>query len=79
MSDTAEQTIDVWAPIVGQEESVSRLRAAVDSPTHAYMLVGPAGVGTAQAALAFAAELLAVDSRDPERVRRLTVKGTFVN
>lgn len=75
MSDVAEDTIDVWAPIVGQDEPVARLKAAVESPTHAYMLVGPAGVGTAQAALAFAAELLAVDSADPERVRRLASRG----
>ncbi len=75
LAGSTDQAIDVWAPIVGQDEPVSRLRSAAESPTHAYMLVGPPGVGTAQAALAFAAELLAVGARDPERVKRLTVKG----
>jgi DNA polymerase-3 subunit delta' len=72
VTDT-DTTIDVWQAVVGQDEAVSRLRAAVQSPTHAYLLLGPTGVGTAQAALAFAAELLAVNSKDPGRTKRLAV------
>jgi DNA polymerase-3 subunit delta' len=39
-------------------------------PTHAYALFGPAGTGKRAAARAFAAELLAAASADPERARR---------
>lgn len=73
--DPTDTAIDVWAPIVGQEDAVFRLKAAAASPTHAYLFLGATGVGTAQAALAFAAELLAADAKNPERVRRLASEG----
>lgn len=58
MTDQAV-TADLWDDVVGQDAAVARLRAAVDSPLHAYLLVGPEGSGTREAARAFAADLLA--------------------
>ena len=49
---------DLYAGVVGQERAVRQLRAAAVAPVHAYLLVGPAGVGKRSAALAFAAHLL---------------------
>ena len=49
---------DLFADVVGQEAAVAALRAAAAAPVHAYLLVGPAGSGKRQAALAFAAALL---------------------
>jgi DNA polymerase-3 subunit delta' len=51
----------LFSAVVGQEEAVAALRAAVRSPVHAYLLVGPSGVGKRAAARAFAACLLCPD------------------
>jgi DNA polymerase-3 subunit delta' len=54
------------------------LRAAVPpdgSPSHAYLFHGPAGAGKREAARAFAAELLAEGSADPDNARRRTIEG----
>jgi len=76
MTDAPSETkTDVWADVIGQDDAVARLRSAADSPTHAYMFLGRPGVGRSRAALAFAAELLSVDSSDPERAKRLAVQG----
>jgi DNA polymerase-3 subunit delta' len=56
---------DLWAEVVGQDAAVAQLRAAVASPVHAYLLLGPEGSGTREAARAFAADLLA-DGLDPD-------------
>ncbi len=48
----------VFDEVVGQEEAVGHLRAAVAAPVHAYLLVGPPGSGKRTAAVAFAAALL---------------------
>jgi len=57
-----------WDWVVGQSEAVERLKAAVNSPVHAYLFVGPAGVGKRRAALTFAGELLAsASSQGAER------------
>lgn len=45
-------------------------------PSHAYLLHGPAGTGKRTAAMAFAAELLAEGSRDPDAVRHRVHAGT---
>lgn len=50
---------DLWSEVVGQDDAVAQLRAAVADPVHAYLLVGPEGSGTREAARAFAADLLA--------------------
>ncbi len=71
-------TEDPLAGVVGQDAAVRRLRAAVATPVHAYLFVGRRGTGKRQAALAFAAALLArdlVDEADAARVRRLALAG----
>lgn len=52
---------ELFTDVVGQEAAVAGLRAAVASPVHAYLLVGPAGVGKRAAARSFAASLLCSD------------------
>jgi DNA polymerase-3 subunit delta' len=58
-----------WADVVGQDRPVRELRAAAESPVHAYLLVGPRGSGKLSAALAFAADLLS-DGQTPDQVDR---------
>lgn len=64
---------DLWGEVIGQDQVVAQLRAAVASPVHAYLLVGPEGSGKLAAARAFAAELLAdgLDAEGAARARRL--------
>lgn len=54
----------LFAGLVGQDWAVAQLRAAAAAPVHAYLLVGPAGVGKGQAARSFAASLLCADRGD---------------
>lgn len=71
-------TDDPLGTVVGQDEAVARLRAAVRTPVHAYLFVGPRGTGKKAAALAFGAALLTRDSTDPaeaERITRLALGG----
>ena len=64
-----------WDRVIGQDEAVRRLRAAVESPVHAYLFVGPNGTGKRRAAAVFAGELLAAaDPEGAERHRRLAEK-----
>jgi len=49
---------DVFASVLGQPTVVAQLRAAARAPVHAYLFVGPQGVGKRRAARAFAALLL---------------------
>lgn len=51
----------VYAAVVGQERAVTNLQAAARRPVHAYLLVGPSGVGVRDAAIAFAADVLCPD------------------
>ncbi len=69
---------DPWATVVGQDRAVAQLRAAVDAPVHAYLLVGPRGSGKRALARAFAAALLSAGSSGPdaERHRRLALAET---
>ena len=65
-----------WSAVPGQAEAVARLQAAVASPVHAYLFVGPEGSGKRAALRAFAGELFAapLEETDPEgaaRQRRL--------
>jgi len=55
----------LWAGVAGQPEAVALLRAAVDDPVHAYLLVGPTGAGREQVARAFAGSLFADGVEDP--------------
>lgn len=83
MNDTARAndtagTVDLWSEVIGQDDAVAQLRAAAVDPTHAYLLVGPEGSGTREAARAFAADLLA-DGLEPETAaltRRQVAEGT---
>jgi DNA polymerase III subunit delta' len=63
----------LWHEVVGQDEAVRQLRAAVEAPVHAYLIVGPEGSGKRAAARAFAADLLSRghDDDGSERARQL--------
>jgi DNA polymerase-3 subunit delta' len=64
-----------WDAVPGQDDAVARLRAAVDSPVHAYLFVGPEGSGKRAALRAFAGERFAAtagdDAEAADRHRRL--------
>ncbi len=76
MLDLAAETVPTgpWSAVVGQPQAVTALAAAVASPVHAYLLVGPRGTGKRTAAAAFAGELIvAADGQagsDPGRATR---------
>jgi DNA polymerase III subunit delta' len=53
-----EAGIDLWGDVVGQSAALAQLRAAIDSPVHAYLFVGPRGSGKRAMARAFAAALV---------------------
>jgi uncharacterized membrane protein YbaN (DUF454 family) len=63
----------LWNEVVGQEDAVRQLKAAVHAPVHAYLIVGPEGSGKRAAARAFAADLLStgLDDHGAERARQL--------
>lgn len=65
---------DPFAALVGQELAAVRLRAAAGDPVHAYLFVGPRGVGKRRAALALAGEWVG-DAEDRDRSRRLAADG----
>ena len=64
-----DRQIDPWACVIGQDRAVRQLRAALASPVHAYLLVGPPGSTKEVAARAFAAELVAGAPADVRTVR----------
>ncbi len=74
MTDLATQSAAPtgWSAVPGQAEAVARLQAAVASPVHAYLFVGPEGSGKRAALRAFAGELFAapLDGNDPEAAAR---------
>ena len=49
---------DPFDVVIGQAQAVDQLRRHAERPVHAYLFVGPAGVGKHTAALAFAAAVL---------------------
>lgn len=71
------QLSELFADVVGQESAVAELRAAAAAPVHAYLLLGPAGVGKRAAARSFAACLVCPDGGCGEcRHCRLALSGT---
>jgi DNA polymerase III subunit delta' len=73
MSETEmfAEELDVWATVIGQERALSILRACAADPVHAYLLVGPAGSGTREGAVSFAAAVMGPETRD----QRLVLAG----
>lgn len=66
----------IWQDVVGQDDAVGRLRAAIDrGPVHAYLFLGPPGSTRLQAARAFAALLLGADEEGDDRTGRLVLRG----
>ncbi len=65
----SDRSADPWSKVVGRDGVVRRLRAAVGSPVHAYLLLGPRGAGKRALARIFAGELL-VAADDPEHAER---------
>jgi len=49
---------ELFAEVIGQADAVSQLRAAAGRPVHAYLLVGPPGLGQRQLVRGFASSLL---------------------
>lgn len=68
-------TASVWDRVVGQQRAVQLLTAAAQHPTHAYLFVGPPGSGKDEAALAFAALLMAGSDDPLHRDARLALLG----
>jgi len=67
----ATSDLDVWADVVGQSDAIAQLEAAARNPVHAYLFVGPPGVGKRAAARGFAARLLSAGSEGDEAVRHV--------
>ncbi len=57
-SEDLVSTADLYAGVIGQARGVATLRASARTPVHAYLFVGPAGVGVRRTAAAFAADIL---------------------
>lgn len=66
---------DVLDTVPAAEGALAALRAALKQPVHAYLLVGEPGTGAAEAAVAFAAALLAQGSADPDDTVRRVLAG----
>lgn len=62
---------DVWAGVTGQDDVIRQLDAAARAPVHAYLLLGPAGVGKRALAAGFAARLLTGTSTGADRDRHI--------
>ncbi|MBI3257650.1 MAG: hypothetical protein HYZ59_07685 [Actinobacteria bacterium] len=58
---TSGDLADVFSGLVARPEAIGQLRAAATHPVHAYLLVGPPGRGSHDAAMAFAGALLCAE------------------
>jgi len=65
--------VNPWQQIIGQQAAVEQLQAGVPAPVHAYLFVGPEGVGKREAARIFAAAILSdnFSASDTARTLRL--------
>ena len=70
MPETAEAPDLLARATAEQPRARAMLGAALAAPSHAFLFRGPPGSGKRAAARAFAAELLAAGSEDPESARR---------
>jgi DNA polymerase III subunit delta' len=69
LSSAERAGVELWGDVVGQDDAVGELRAAVEAPVHAYLLVGPRGSGKRTLAKAFGAALLSRDREGDDAVR----------
>ena len=58
MPDGLYRPDDPYGAVIGQDRAVANLRAAARHPVHAYLFVGPAGIGIRSVVAAFAADVL---------------------
>jgi DNA polymerase-3 subunit delta' len=71
---------DLYAAVPGHERTIEQLMRAAANPVHAYLFVGPTGVGTRELALGFAASLLCPNGGDATcRVCRQVLAGSFID
>lgn len=62
--------VELWRDVVGHDEVREFLRASVDAPVHAYLLVGPHGSGKRDLARAFAAAIVSSRYEGPDAARQ---------
>ncbi|MGK2957111.1 MAG: hypothetical protein ACSLFB_01635 [Acidimicrobiales bacterium] len=73
---TTTATSDIFGDVIARPEALGQLRSALSKPVHAYLLVGPPGRGSHDAAMAFAGALLCLESGCGHcRTCRLTLAG----
>lgn len=65
----------VWETVIGQPRAVDQLVRSAADPVHAYLLVGPEGCGTEQAARSLAAHLLTGHDDAGDRDALLVMRG----
>ena len=65
----------VWETVIGQPRAVDQLVRSAANPVHAYLLIGPEGCGTEQAARALAAHLLTGHDDADDRDAALAMRG----
>ena len=72
-------TASVYDAVIGQEYSLTKLRALAQSPAHAYLFVGPSGCGKEIAARAFAAVKLQGSEDSTQRTADLVLRSIHVD
>lgn len=65
----------MWDTVPGQTRATDRLARSAANPVHAYLLVGPEGCGTEEAARALAAMLLTGADDPADRATSLVLRG----
>lgn len=66
VAEGAELGTDPWSQVIGQTRTREQLRQSVANPLHAYLFVGPEGVGKRELARIFAAAVLSEDFSSPD-------------
>ncbi|MFM8626592.1 MAG: hypothetical protein ACKOCC_06550 [Actinomycetota bacterium] len=65
----------VWETVPGQARAIDQLARSATRPVHAYLLLGPDGCGTDEAARALASVLLCGTDEPHERAASLVLRG----